>query len=783
MGKSQWIGLDRQPADHSQPCPMLRRDFQVPGPITKARLHASACGLYEMYLNGRRVGDDHLTPGWTDYDQRRYYLTYDVTDQLVEGDNAIGAMLGDGWGAGRIGFKNSRHVWADQPSLWVQLVATLDDGNTFEVIGDQGWRATDDGPIRMADIYDGETYDARREMPGWAEPGFDDSAWRPADVLEQPEAKLEPRPSEPVRIARELAADQLTEPEPGRFVFDLGQNMVGLVRLTLSGKAGQTITLRYAEMLNEDGTVYTANLRSAKATDAYTFAKDGPVTWSPRFTFHGFRYVELTGVDEQPPLDAVTGLVLHNTMQPTGQFECSNALVNQLQSNIQWGQRGNFLEVPTDCPQRDERLGWTGDAQVFAPTACFNFNVADFFGKWFNDLADSQGPGGAIPKFAPCLHPPNDEDRGGPAWSDAAVICPYAVWQAYGDTRIIEQCWPMIRRFIADLDAQAVDGIRMHELHHHWQGFGDWLALDAPQSGGSIGTTPRDLIGTAYLAYVARLASQMAAAIARDDEAEQLAQLVERVTDAFNRQFVTKAGRIAGETQTSYLLALAFDLLPENMRETAMKHLVRKLANFRDHLATGFVGTPLLCPVLTRFGRLDLAYKLLLTEDYPSWLFTVKNGATTMWERWNSWTPDQGFGNVGMNSFNHYAYGAIGQWLYQDVAGIRPAEPGYRRIAIAPQIGPGLDWAGATLLSPHGTVSCRWLQRDDRLLIDITVPPNTQADVTLPADDLEAISESGSSLEQAKGISNAMIDQGRACFVAAAGQYRFECKHDNRPWA
>lgn len=778
MFRSQWIGLKREPADETQPCPMLRRDFVIDAPIRNARLAVSACGLYEMYLNGQRIGEDWLVPGWTDYDQRRYYLTYDVTGQLLEGDNAIGAMLGNGWAVGRIGFKKMRRVWGDQPSLWVQLRVTLKDGRTIDVVGDESWRATDEGPIRMADIYDGETYDARRQIAGWSEPGFDDSAWPNAVVIEQPKAKLQARPSEPVRIAAELAADQVCEPEPGHFVFDLGQNMVGVVRLKLTGKAGQTVTLRYAEMLNDDGTVYTANLRSAKATDQYTFATDGTIEWSPRFTFHGFRYVELTGVQQQPPLDAITGLVLHNTMEPTGQFECSNALVNQLQSNIQWGQRGNFLEVPTDCPQRDERLGWTGDAQVFAPTACFNFQVADFFAKWFDDLADSQGPGGVIPKFAPSLHPPNDEDRGGPAWSDAAVICPYAVWQAYGDTRLIEKCWPMISRFIDDLDRQAVDGIRVHELHHGWQGFGDWLALDAPQSGGTIGTTPRDLIGTAYFAYVARLAWEMAQAIGRDDAAEQMAGLAQRISDAFNREFVTASGRIAGETQTSYLLALAFDLLPQDKRETALNHLVRKLGNFKNHLATGFVGTPLLCPVLSRFGRLDLAYKLLLTEDYPSWLFTVKNGATTMWERWNSWTPDQGFGNVGMNSFNHYAYGAIGQWLYQDVAGIRPSEPGYRRIAIAPRIGPGLEWAGATLASPHGTVACRWAQRHGRLLVDITIPPNTQADVALPVDTIEAISESGAALAHADGITNAAAQDGQVHFEAAAGQYRFECKAD-----
>ncbi len=771
---ARWISIPPRDPGANQPCPFLRREFAIDGTVSKARLYATARGLFELRLNGRRVGNDRLVPGWTDFRQRVQYLTYDVAEYLGAGENALGAILGDGWFCGRMGFRKEEAVYGPQPQLMLRLEVETEDGERKVVVTDGTWRATT-GPILSSDIYDGETYDARREMPGWDRAGFDDGDWSRAACFPDEGENLDAKVSPPVRPIQELKPETASEPQPGVFIYDLGQNMVGWARVRLSGKKGQTVTMRFAEMLKDDGTLYTANLRSAKATDRYTFASDGEVEWEPHFTFHGFRYVEITGLEEAPPPEDVTGVVLHNDMEPTGTFECSHELVNRLQSNIRWGQKGNFLEVPTDCPQRDERLGWTGDAQIFVRTACFNFNVATFFTKWQRDIADAQGEGGGIPPIVPALSLGlGDEPDGGPAWADAVVICPWTIYLCYGDERILERHYDSCRRFIAGMERKSSDLIRADEMDVDWGGFGDWVAMDAPPDQ-MWGATPKGLIGTAYFAYSTSLVARMASVLGKADEAAELDDLHGRIVEAFNRRFVSREARLVGDTQTGYVLALAFDLLPEEKRQDALRYLVRLIERKDYHLTTGFVGTPLLCPVLGRFGRTDVACRLLLQETYPSWLYTVLQGATTMWERWNSYTKEDGFGPVSMNSFNHYAYGSIGAWMYRAVAGLDldPDEPGYRRLVIRPRPGEGIGRARAALRTLYGEAESDWSVEDGQMTLRVTVPANTTAVVRLPGADFDRITEGGQPLSETAGVSKPRQEDGDVVLTAAAGRYTF----------
>ncbi|MFH1022796.1 MAG: family 78 glycoside hydrolase catalytic domain [Planctomycetota bacterium] len=724
---ARWIGRPLEGREGGQPCPHLRRGFALKPGIARARIYASARGLFELHLNGERVGRDYFTPGWTDYHRRIQYLVYDVTDRVRPGANAVGAILGDGWYAGYLAWGKRRGLYGDQLSLLFQLEVEYADGARETIAGGPEWK-TSFGPILKSDIYNGETVDARREMPGWAAPGFDDSSWAPAVVFEPPKKAARVALSgRPVRRQEEIPVRARTEPRFGVHVFDLGQNMVGWVRLKVRGKAGQTVTLRHAEMLNPDGMLYTANLRGAACTDVYVCRGGVEEVFEPRFTFHGFRYVEVTGLCEKPSPSDVTGVVLHSEIPETGKFECSDSLVNRLQRNIVWGQKGNFLEVPTDCPQRDERLGWTGDAQVFIPTACFNRDVAAFFTKWCVDLEDSQYADGAFPHVAPDIL--RDGGRGCAAWADAGVICPWTIHRVYGDRRILERHFDSMKRWV-EWRRKNSRGLVCREAC-----FGDWLAIDIAEGNPGRSPTPRDLIATAYFARTADIVAKAAAIIGRRADARKYAALARRVRAAFNREFVSPNGRVAGDTQTGYLLALGFDLLPPKKRAYAVARLVGDIESRKWHLSTGFVGTPLLAPVLTRFGRTDVAYKLLMQKTYPSWFYPILEGdATTMWERWNSYTKKGGFGDVGMNSFNHYAYGAIGEWLYETVAGIGPDpdDPGYRHVIFHPRPGGGLTWAKGEILTRYGRAACAWNVEKNRLVVNVVVPPNTRATVVLP---------------------------------------------------
>lgn len=732
LKKSDWTGQwitdgSIRPA----PSPYFRKSFALSDKPIKARLNITARGLFEASLNGNKVGGDYFTPGWTEYSKRIHTLTYDVTDQLNQGDNVIGVTLGDGWFAGNMGWARTRNIWGNNLSLLAELEMELPDGTIEKIVSGEDWKFQY-GSIRESDIYNGETIDMREYKIGWDAPYFNDSSWSNALVAEKPLADIVCKPGRPVKKQEELPALILTEPQFGVHVFDLGQNMVGLVRVKIFGHyPGDEVVIRYAEMLKNDGMIYTENLRKAKCTDRVICNEWGEIVFEPKFTFHGFRYVEITGLRRKPNLEDVTGIVLHTEIPSTGFFECSEPLVNQLQSNIVWGQKGNFFEAPTDCPQRDERLGWTGDAQIFIGTAAFNRDVTSFFEKWCEDMEDAQFSDGRVPHVAPNPFRDDKGNSGGgggqAAWADAVVICPWMIYLCYGDKRILENRYESMKKFVDWREKTAKNYIHSEAV------FGDWLAIDIPGEECSGSPTPKDLIATAYFARTTEILTKTAEILGKATDVKKYSALLKKIKTAFNNEFVSPSGRILGDTQCSYLLALGFDLLDTEKRKAAGKNLVRTIEKWKGHLATGFVGTPLLAPVLTSIGRTDIAYQLLLKQTYPSWLYTVLQGATTMWERWNSYTKEKGFGNASMNSFNHYAYGAIGEWMVSTVAGLKldPQEPGYKHIIINPEPGNGITWAKAELVTRHGLVSSAWKIEEGVMTCNVIVPPNTRATIIL----------------------------------------------------
>ena len=746
------------------PSPYLRKEFRLEKPVSRARLYATALGVYEPYVNGERVGEDVLAPGWTDYRKRVQYQTYDVTGLLEEGRNVLGAVLGDGWYAGFVGFdpKHRGAHYGPRPHLLAQLQVEYEDGTMQSIVSDGSWKSST-GPILYSDLLVGESYDARQEMAGWHEPGFDDSDWYPAGVEEIQSPPLVAQPDEGVRVIEEVAAEAVAEPESGVYVFDMGQNMVGWVRLKVEGEAGTEVTLRHAEALNPDGTIYTTNLRFARATDRYVLRGGGEEVYEPRFTFHGFRYVEVTGYPGEPPLEAITGRVVHSATPPTGSFECSSPMVNKLQSNIVWGQRGNFLSIPTDCPQRDERLGWTGDAQIFVGTASFNMDVAAFFTKWMADVEDAQSPEGAFPDVAPLLPMTLDLSRGAPAWGDAGIIVPWTIYRFYGDTRIVEKHYGAMTRWMDYLHKANPELLRNNKLGNN---YGDWLSPFGD-------ATPKDLLATAYWAYDAKLIAEMACATGRDGDGAAYEELFENIKNAFNAAYVDPEGRVKGDTQTGYLLALHMDLLPEELRAAAAEHLIEAIEREDWHLSTGFAGVGYLCPVLTEAGYPDVAYRLLENETYPSWGYTIRNRATTIWERWDGWTEEKGFQSPNMNSFNHYSLGSVGEWLYRYVGGIDADTAGFGRILIRPRPGGSLTHARAEYDSVRGKIVSAWSIEGDQFTLGVTIPPNTTATVHVPVESGLGISESDNPLEQAEGVKILRMEEREVVLAVGSGHYEF----------
>ena len=772
--QAKWIGMESEKVsppsikDSLPPGPppaWLRKEFSASKPVAKAVIYATARGIFELYVNGSRVGQDLFTPGWTDYDKRIQYLAYDITPQVLSGNNALGAVLADGWYSGYLAWYEKRAIYSPENSLLLQLELTYADGTKETVATDESWRCAE-GPILSADFLMGESYDARREMPGWDSPGFADSSWKPALVREAPEAALVAVQDQPVRLTERIEPVALFSPVESVYVFDLGQNIAGWARLKVSGEAGTKITIRYAERLNPDSTLYTTNLRKARATDTYILKGGGEETWEPRFTFHGFQYIELTGFPGTPGKETVTGCAVHSDTPPAGFFQCSNPLVNQLWSNITWSQRGNFISIPTDCPQRDERLGWMGDAQVFIRTATCCADVAAFFNKWMYDVEDGQSSEGAYSEISPRF-PAMTEHYGAAGWADAGIIIPWTVYLVYGDTRIIEKHYQSMSRWM-DWVLQA--NPNMLRLNERGSDYGDWLSIAAD--------TPKEILATAYWAYDARLMSKMAAAIGRPEDARKYMEQFQGIREAFRKAYVSADGHVLGDTQTGYLLALYMDLLPENLIQPATELLVANIIEHGWHLTTGFLGVRHLNPVLTRLGHADIAYRLLNTDTFPSWLYPIKNGATTIWERWDGWTAEKGFQDPGMNSFNHYSLGSVGEWLYRYVAGIDldPEEPGFGSIIIHPYPGGGLDFARAEYMSIRGLIRSAWTVSGNDFDLEITIPANTRARVFVPSAENSPVTEGSLEASQVEGIGVLEREAGCAVFSVGSGDYHFKSK-------
>lgn len=703
----------------------LRKGFELSGEVVFARMYVTAKGVFDVAINGEDLSDDVMPPGWTPYQKRIETLTYDVTNLMESGQNTLAFTLAAGWHSGRLGWMKS--FWNDtaSPQLLCQLELTFKDGSKEIIISDASWKATTNGPIRLSEIYDGETYDAHLEMPNWTTNSFKDNHWKSVEVAPiSKDVKLTPKRHATVKPKITLETKEVIVKDT-TLIFDLAQNMVGVPLLKVPMRKGETLKIRFAEMLSPDGSFYTENYRSAQSTNYYTAAQDGPIEWQPKFTFHGFRYVELSGFDtsKTPSKDWVTGIVQYSDFDENGSFTTSHEKLNQLQSNIVWGLRGNFFDIPTDCPQRDERMGWTGDAQVFGPTSLFNADVHSFWASWLQSVRESQYENGGIPFVVPDVL---NNDKVSSGWGDVAVIIPWKIYYRTGDTSILEENYEMMKKWVQHHQETSENYISS------MNSFADWLQ-PYPENGNNKGDTSHPLIGTAFFAHSAKLTAQTAGVLGRPEEQATYEALYKKVAQAFEKEFFN-LGEIKGvpATQTSYLLALAFDLLSDENRANAQQQLLVKIKEANNHLRTGFLGTPLLSQVLDEMAETDLMYQLLLNETYPSWFYSINQGATTIWERWNSYDKDEGFNPQRMNSLNHYAYGAVGEWMYERIAGIAPLEVGYKKIKIAPVMGGGLTSASGSYDSPYGMIKSAWTLENNTFNLEVTIPANTSALVELP---------------------------------------------------
>ncbi|MBR0501066.1 MAG: family 78 glycoside hydrolase catalytic domain [Bacteroidales bacterium] len=791
--------LVKSPAEESG-APMLRKSFDVRKDLVSARLYTTARGIYEYEVNGRKMADDWFNPGSSDYRYRIFYNTYDITPFLHKGTNAVGAMLGAGWYSDFTGYATA---WQDQfgtgLSLLAKIVLSYSDGTSEVIVSDGSWKAFNGGPVISDSFQNGEDYDARREVQGWSEARYDDSSWAYATVAEAlPDSvTICSYTGSPVRNHIVLKAVSVSEPEPGVYVYDMGQNMVGVPRIRLSGERGKELTFRYGEMtypevLPEDplppltseiyearkGYVYTDNYRGALSTDHYIMKGGGPETFQPRFTFHGYRYIEIHGLDKPLLPGEVEGVVLESVGDQLSGFETSDADVNRLYENIVWGQRGNFLSIPTDCPQRDERMGWMGDAQVFVRSATYNMNVDPFFTRWFQSVRDIQGEDGSYCDFVPKVGlPPHGSSKGGGAmgWMEAGIIIPWQIYLQYGDIGFVRGHYPSMVAYMEFLQKRAVGDIQPGS------GYGDWVAVEHTNS---------PLTNTAYYGYDAMLMEKMAAALGKDEDAARWHALYERIKAAFNREFVgpdgiTKESKnvppyfewIAGgsdntfkaNTQTSYVVPLQADLFDAQHKPLAVQNLVENVASHGYTLTTGFIGTPYLNLVLSRNGFDNVAYQLFEQRAYPSWLYPVLQGATTMWERWNSYTIKRGFGPVDMNSFNHYSFGAIEEWMFSYMLGIQPVEddPGYHSFVLSPRVGGSFEFVRGHYDSVYGRIESGWKRLEDgSVQFDFTVPANTSASLILPV-------EEDSEVEVRTGREHAAAGDNPGCFELPSGKYCF----------
>ena len=763
--KATWIASGLKSDTVNGIVPMFRKSFLANKKIASAKVYVTSRGLYEVKINGKRIGDSYLSPGWTSYDKHLQYQTYDVSNLLSEGKNAIGVLLGSGWYRTRLGWENKQNIYGKETAILFQMEIKYADGTTQTIVSDTSWKANN-SYIISSEIYNGEIQDARLEQKNYSVASFDDSKWSTVVAKDFPTNYITAAINEPIRKHENLKPIAVLTSPKGETILDFGQNIAGWVQISIQGKSGDQIKLSHVEMLDKKGTPYFENLRSAKAQAIYTLSGNGIETFEPHFTTFGFRYVKVEGIIGKINPDNFTAIALYSDVKKTGTFETSNAYINKLQSNIQWSQRGNFLDVPTDCPQRDERLGWTGDAEVFSRTAAYNFNVDQFFAKWLIDVAADQKENGAVPFVIPNALKGSffDMPVGAAGWSDASIIIPYNMYVSFGDKEVVEKQYPSMKAYLNYVSREA-----KNDLWNTGFQFADWLSYRVDDSKGMIGMksaiTDNYLVAQCFYAYNTQIMIKAATLLGKTDEVQEYKALLERIKKAFQTEYMTASGKLISETQTAYILALQFDMLPENLRAQAVDRLVKNIESYEYHLTTGFLGTPFLNPVLTRFGRNDVAYKLLLQDTYPSWLYPIKaHGATTIWERWDSMKPDGSFQDPSMTSFNHYAYGAVGDWMYRTIAGIDTKEAegaGYKSIIIKPELGGNLTYAKGSLETNYGLVSSSWKIENNKLLLDIEVPANTNATIEFPTNKIETIKES-------KKILNSKTK------TVGSGKYHFE---------
>ncbi len=775
--KAKWIEPGYVEDSIMRPSPLFRKDFSINKNllagrqgIISATAYITSHGFYEATLNGQRLGDAYLTPGWTSYKNRLQYQAYDVTNLMKGGANVIGVTLGNGWYRGIIGFSDHIDVYGKDIALLLQINITYNDGSTDIVVSDDSWKSST-GAIRYDEIYNGETIDARDEKTGWNLPGYDDTKWSGVTVADYSKDNLLATQNEPVRKHETFKPVRIFKTPAGKTVIDFGQNLVGWVQIKVKGNAGDTVTISHAEVLDKDGYFYTANLRAANAQDKYILNGKGEETFEPHFTWHGFRFIKVEGYTGEIKPEDFTAVAIYSDMEPTGTFTTSNALINQLQHNIQWGQKGNFLDVPTDCPQRDERLGWTGDAQVFSRTATFNMNVENFFAKWAKDIAADQIDG-SVPFVVPNVLGPNA--AGSTGWADVATIVPWNVYLAYGDKRSLEDQYSSMKAWVEYMHKKSNDNLWNTGFH-----FGDWLFYrPEDDNDGRAAVTDKYLIAQCFYAHSTQLLIDAAKVLGKEDDVSTYTALLKKIKDAFLKEYMTPNGRLVSGTQTAYVLALNFDMLPESLRAQAAARLANNVKSYDSHLTTGFLGTPYLCHVLTRYGYDSIAYKLLLQTTYPSWLYPVKMGATTIWERWDGIKPDSTFETPGMNSFNHYSYGAIGDWMYRSMAGIDTYEdgPGYKHIKIKPHIGGNFTNVSASLITYYGKVSSTWKIQDNTLVMDVEIPVNTTATIYVPANSADLVSENATPVTSIKDINVTGTEDGYVVLHVGSGNYHFVVK-------
>jgi alpha-L-rhamnosidase len=756
-----------------RPSPLFRKGFSLNKKIQSATAYITAHGLYEAQINGQRVGDAYLTPGWSSYNKRLQYQAYDVTALLKTGENAVGATLGNGWYRGFVGYRPTPNIYGKDIAFLFQLEVTYTDGSKATIVSDDSWKSST-GPVRFAEIYYGATIDDRLQQQGWSAPGFDDKSWSSVTVKDFAKNTLVATINEPVRKHETFKPVKIFTTPKGDKVIDFGQNLVGWVKFKVSGKVGDKITLSHAEVIDKAGNFYTDNLRTARSQDVYILKGGGEETFEPQFTWQGFRYIKIEGYNADLKVEDFTAIALYSDMKPAGTFSCSNPLINQLQHNIQWGQKGNFLDVPTDCPQRDERLGWTGDAQVFSRTASFNMNVHDFFAKWLKDVAADQYPSGSVPHVIPNVIGTATSGPGASTgWADVATIIPWNMYLAYGDKRILEDQYSSMKAWVGYMQSESRNDLWNTGTH-----FGDWLfySLNDDNQGNSA-ITNKYLIAQCFYAHSIQLVINAANVLGKTDDVAFYTGLLAKIKLAYLREYVTPNGLISSDTQTAYVLALEFDMLPENLRAQAAARLAANIRLYNNHLTTGFLGTPYLCHVLSRFGFENVAYRLLMQDTYPSWLYPVKMGATTIWERWDGIKPDGTFETPTMNSYNHYAYGAIGDWMYRTIAGIdtKTEAPGYKEIVIKPTIGGNLENANADYETNYGKLSSHWKLENGMLLLDVEIPANTTATVYIPNGG-NIVAEDGKAIDLQPEIKMAKQETGYSVVNIGSGVYHFSVK-------